>query len=41
MAHVLIAVGDHCAAAVPAPVADDVNLGGQECVRGANNRTDI
>ena len=37
VAHVLVAVGDHRAAAVPLPVTDDVHLGGQERVRGPDD----
>ena len=32
VAHVLVAVGDHRASAVPALVADDVNLFGQKSI---------
>ena len=38
---VLVAVGDHRAATVPAPVADDVHLRGQERVGGADDRADV
>ena len=41
VAHVLVAVGDHRAAPVPAPVADDVHLGGEERVGGAHDRADV
>ena len=38
---VLVAVGDHRPAAVPAPVADDVHLCGQERVGGSHDRADV
>ena len=38
---VLVAVGDHRAAPVPAAVADDVDLAGEERVRGADDRADV
>ena len=38
---VLVAVGDHRPAPVPAPVADDVHLGGEERVGGAHDRADV
>ena len=38
VADVLVAVGDHRAAAVPAAVADDVHLGGEERVGVAHDR---
>ena len=41
VAHVLVAVGDHRAAAVPAAVADDVHLGGEERVGGAHDGADV
>jgi hypothetical protein len=41
VAHVLVAVGDHRAAAVPAPAADDVDLGGQEGVGVAHDGADV
>ena len=37
----LVAVGDHRAATVPAAVADDVHLGGQERVGRAHDRADV
>ena len=39
--HVLVAVGDHRAAPVPAAPADDVHLGGEERVRAAHDRADV
>ncbi len=41
VAHVLVAVGDHRAAPVPPTVADDVHLGGEERVGGADDRADV
>ncbi len=41
MAHVLVPVGDHGTALVPATPADDVHLGGQERVGVAHDRTDV
>jgi hypothetical protein len=41
VAHVLVAVGDHGAAAVPAAAADDVDLRRQERVRVAHDRPDV
>ena len=41
VAHVLVAVGDHRAAPVPAPPPDDVHLGGEERVGGAHDRADV
>jgi hypothetical protein len=38
---VLVAVGDHCAPAVPAPPTDDVHLAGEKRVRRTDNRADI
>ena len=38
---VLVAVGDHGTAAVPAALADDVHLGGGEGVGGAHDRADV
>ena len=37
----LVAVGHHRAAPVPAPVADDVHLAGEERVGGADDRADV
>ena len=37
----LVPVGDHRAAAVPAAPADDVDLGGEEGVRGPDHRADV
>ena len=39
--HVLVAVGHHRAAPVPAPVADDVHLAGEERVGRAHDRADV
>ena len=39
--NVLVAVGDHCPASVPALVTNDVNLGSQKRVCRANNRADV
>jgi Thioesterase-like superfamily len=41
VADVLVAVGDHGAAAVPAAAADDVNLRREERVRVAHDRADV
>ena len=41
VAHVLVPVGDHRAALVPAALADDVHLGGPERVRAAHDRADV
>ena len=41
MPHVLVAVGDHGAAAIPAAPADDVHLGGEEGVGAAHDRSDV
>ena len=41
VAHVLVAVGDHGAAAVPPAAADDVHLGGEERVGAAHDRADV
>ena len=41
VADVLVAVGDHRAAPVPAAVADDVHLGGQERVGVAHDGADV
>ena len=41
MAHVLVAVGDHGPAPVPATLADDVHLPGQEGVGRAHDRPDV
>ena len=41
VADVLVTVGDHRAAAVPLPVADDVHLGGEEGVRSPDDRADV
>ena len=41
VADVLIAVGDHRTAPVPAPVPDDVHLAGEERVGGAHDRADV
>ena len=41
MTHVLVAVGDHRSPAVPAPLPDDVNFGGKECVGVAHHSPDV
>ena len=41
VADVLVAVGDHRPAPVPAAAADDVHLGGEEGVGGADDRADV
>ncbi|MEY4898452.1 MAG: hypothetical protein RL294_263 [Actinomycetota bacterium] len=39
--HMLVTIGDHRPALVPAPAADDVDRIREERVRGANNRPDV
>ena len=41
VAQVLVLLGDHRAPPVPAALADDVHLGGEERVRGAHDRADV
>ena len=41
VAHVLVPIGDHRSAPVPAAPADDVHLGGEERVRRPHHRPDV